>query len=343
MGLLTDSSKNRRLAACAAAWGIVAAGAALNFPSAIAADPAQRVFRIGYVSMLSQSTPSPARTAFWDRLRELGYVEGQNLAIETRWVEGNYERIPDLIADLIARKVDVLVTSATRPAVAAKAATKTIPIVAIGPGDPVRSGLVTSLARPGGNLTALSLGWGEGLAGKWLELLRETVPRLTTLAVVANPDNPPVAELVKQLQRAAASHGPRIRVIEVRDAAALEGAIRQVRQSAQAVIVLPDPIIAQPFKPGQVVALTTQYRLPTVYSFREFVEVGGLMSYGPDLRVMYRRAAEYVDKILKGVPPGDLPVEQPTKFELVVNLKTARTLGLTIPHSILQRADELVQ
>jgi putative ABC transport system substrate-binding protein len=334
---------SRRLAVRAVAGGIVAAVAALNLPFAIAADPTQRVFRIGFITMSSRSTPSAARTAFWNRLRELGYVEGENLAIETRWVEGSYERIPDLIADLIARKVDVLVTSATRPAVAAKAATKTIPIVAIGPGDPVRSGLVASLARPGGNLTALSLGWGEGMAGKWLELLREVVPRLKTLAVVANPDNPNATEQVKQLQLAAASLGPRIRVIEARDAAALDGAFGQVRHSAQAVIVLPDPIIAQPSKPGQVVALTTQYRLPTVYSFREFVESGGLMSYGPDLRALYRRAAEYVDKILKGVPPGDLPVEQPTQFELVVNLKAARALGLTIPQSILQRADEVIQ
>jgi len=334
---------SRRLAIRAVAASVAAAVATFRLPLGIAADPTQRVFRVGYVSLAPRSMPSAAGTAFWNRLRELGYVEGKNLAIEIRWVEGHYERVPDLVAELIARKVDVLVTSATRPAVAAKAATKTIPIVAIGPGDPVKSGLVASLARPGGNLTALSLGWGEGMAGKWLELLREVVPRLTTLAVIANPDNPLAVEQVKQLQVAAASHGPRIRVVEARDATALRSALEEVRLSAQAVMVLPDPIIAQPSKPGQIVALAAHHRLPTVYSFREFVDAGGLMSYGPDLRVLYRRAAEYVDKILKGASPGDLPVEQPNKFELVVNLKAARSLGLTIPQSILQRADELIQ
>ena len=280
-----------------------------------------------------------AATAFWIRLKELGYVEGQNLVIEARWAEGDYERLPALVGDLVGRKVDVIVTTATRATLVAKAATTTIPIVAVGVGDPVGNGLVPSLARPGGNLTGLSLGWGEGMAGKWLELLKETVPRLSVVAAIANPDNLVVRDQVRQLQAIAASRGPRIRVIEVRDPAKLERAFEESKQHAQAVLVLPDPIIAAMSTRDTLTRLAAKHRLPAFYAFREFVDAGGLMSYGPNLRGLYRRAAEYVDKILKGVPPGDLPVEQPTQFELVVNLRTARALGLTIPQSIAQRAE----
>ena len=274
-------------------------------------------------------------------MRELGYVEGQNLVVESRWAEDRYDRLPALTAEVLQQKVDVLVTVATAGAIAAKNASSTIPIVGIGMADPLRTGLVSSLARPGGNLTGLSMGWGEGMAGKWLELLQETVPRLSTLAVVANPGNPLVRDLAKDLEAIAPTRGLKLRSIEVREPKDLDRAFGQAARRAQAVLVLPDPMIAAHLK--QVTALAAKYRLPAMYYLREFVDAGGLMAYGPDLAVMTRRAAEYVDKILNGARPGDLPIEQPTKFELVVNLKTAKALGLTIPESILVRADEVIR
>ena len=318
------------------------ASVVLGPPQARAVETSGDLPRVGFVGLSSPSSPNAA-AAFWIRLKELGYVEGQNLVIEARWAEGDYERLPALIGDLVGRKVDVIVTTATRATLVAKAATTTIPIVAVGVGDPVGNGLVPNLARPGGNLTGLSLGWGEGMAGKWLELLKETVPRLKVVAAIANPDNLVVRDQVRQVQAIAASRGPRIRVIEVRDPGKLERAFEEAKQHAQAVLVLPDPIIASMATRDTLTALAAKHRLPAFYAFREFVDAGGLMSYGPNLRGMYRRAAEYVDKILKGVLPGDLPVEQPTQFELVVNLRTARALGLTIPQSIAQRADELIR
>jgi len=274
-------------------------------------------------------------------LRELGYVEGQNLVIESRWAEGQYERLPALMAEVVGQKVDVLVTYSTPAAVAAKRATSTIPIVAAGLGDPVGVGLVSSLAHPGGNLTGLSTGWTEGITAKWLELLREAAPRLTTVAVIGNPDNPVVRDQVKELQAVAHTHNLRLQFIEVRETGALDRAFEQVGQKAQGSLVLPDPIIAS--LRGQLVALAAKQRLPTIYYLRDFVDAGGLMAYGPDFRVQFRRAAEYVDRILKGAKPSELPVEQPIRFELVVNLKTAKAFGLTIPESILLRADEVIR
>jgi putative ABC transport system substrate-binding protein len=300
--------------------------------------------RVGFVGLTSASVATAnAAGAFRVRLKELGYVEGRDVIVEARWAEGDYDRLPALIDDLVQRKVDVIVTTATRAAVVAKAATSTIPIVAVGVGDPVGSNLVPNLARPGGNLTGLSLGWGAGMAGKWLELLRDTVPRLSVVAAIANPDNLVVVDQIRQLQAIVASGGPRIRVIEVRDLGKLDLAFEEARQHAQAVLVLPDPVIGSMATRDTLAALAAKHRLPACYAFREFVEAGGLMSYGPDLRSVFRRAAEYVDKILKGTPPGDLPVEQPTQYELIVNLKTARALGLTIPQSIAQRADKVIQ
>ncbi len=309
--------------------------------AARAADPAQKVVRIGFVDAQSPSTAPRGLTAFWERLRELGYVEGQNLIVESRRAEGRPERLPVLMNEVIQRNVDVLVTWSTSAAVAAKNATSTVPIVVAVMGDPVRSGLAASLARPGGNLTGLSVGFGEGLVGKWLELLQDMVPRLSTVAVIANPDNSIARDLTKELRSIAPARGLKLQIIELRDAAALDRAFEQAGRKAQAAMVLPDST-AFAYR-AQVTALAAKHRLPTIYPNRDYIEAGGLITYGPDFSVMFRRAADYVDKIFKGAKPGDLPIEQPTQFVLVVNLNTAKALGMTIPESILLRADEVIR
>jgi putative ABC transport system substrate-binding protein len=327
---------------CSILLVLVAVAAVLAPPLVRAAEPAQSVARVGFVGPASRNAAhGGGRSQFWERLRELGYIDGQNLVIEARWAEGRYDQLPALMAEVLERKVDVLVTYGTEAAVAAKNATSTIPIVVAAMGDPIRSGVAASLARPGGNLTGLSMGFAEGMAGKWLELLQEMVPRLSTVAVIANPDNPIARDLAKELEAIAPRRGLKLRLIEVREAGALDRAFEQAGRKAQAVLVLPDPMVAA--HRGQVTALAAKYRLPTMYYLRDYVDAGGLMAYGPDLAVLYRRAADYVDKILKGAKPGDLPIEQPTKFELIVNLKTAKALGITIPESILLRADEVIR
>jgi len=307
-----------------------------------ATEPSRRVVRVGFVGPGSPPTAARGTTALWERLRELGWVEGQNLVIEARWAEDRYDRLPALMAEVIGRKVDVLVTYGTAAAIAAKNATSTVPIVGAPMGEPLRTGLATNLARPGGNLTGLSLGWGQGSGGKWLELLQETVPQLTTVAVIWNPDNQVEREVVKDLEAIAPRGGLKLRLIEVREPGALDRAFEQAGRKAQAVLVLPDPAILAAHR-RQVTALAAKHRLPAMYALRDFVDAGGLIAYAPDYSVMWHRAAEYVDKILRGAKPGDLPIEQPTKFELTVNLKTAKALGLTIPQSILLQADEVIR
>jgi putative tryptophan/tyrosine transport system substrate-binding protein len=317
------------------------AAAMLGFPLERAADAAQRVVRIGFVHPQSVSTATHGPSAFWERLRELGYVEGQNLVIESRWADGQMEQLPALIGELIGRKVDVLVTFGTQTAIAAKNATSTIPIVGVAMGEPLRTGLAPSLARPGGNLTGTSVGWAEGIGGKWLELLQETVPHLSTVAVIENPDTPIARELAKELEAIAPTRSLRLQLIEVREPGALDRAFEQAKRKAQAVLILPYPVISA--HRAEVTALAAKYRLPTMYYLRDYVEAGGLIAYAPDLVIQFRRAADYVDKILKGARPSDLPIEQPTQWSLVVNLKTAKSLGLTIPESILVRADEVIR
>lgn len=325
------------------AWGLAAMAVAVLTcpPAAHAADPAQKVVRIGFVDAQSPSTSPRGLTAFWERLREVGYVDGQNLIVVSRSAEGRSERLPALMNEVIQSNVDVLVTWSTSAASAAKNATSTVPIVVAVMGDPVRSGLAASLARPGSNLTGLSVGFGEGLVGKWLELLQEIVPRLSTVAVIANPDNSIGRDLSKELQAIAPARGLKVQIIELRDAAALDRAFEQAGRKAQAAIVLPDSTVFAHRK--QITALAAKHRLPAIYPNRDYVETGGLITYGPDFSVMFRRAADYVDKILKGAKPGDLPIEQPTQFVLVVNLKTAKALGIAIPESILLRADEVIR
>ncbi|MGH8611082.1 MAG: ABC transporter substrate-binding protein [Gammaproteobacteria bacterium] len=304
-----------------------------------AAERADRVVRVG---MVFPGSPTPRYgPVFWERLRELGWVEGQNLIIERRWAEGRLDRLPALMAEMVERKMDVIVTQGTPHAIAAKNATSTIPIVNAGMGDPVGTGIAASLARPGGNLTGLSWGWTEGFAGKWLELLQETVPRLSTVAVIANPDHVMIRDQAKRLEAIAPTRGLKVRIIEVRGPEAFDLAFEQARRKAQAVLVLADPNLFAHQR--RIVALAARHRLPDMHVMREFVDAGGLMAYGPDLAVMYRRAADYVDKILRGAKPADLPIEEPTKFIFIVNLKTAKALGLKLPESILLRADEVIK
>ena len=331
----------RRLAPFALALSLVSAIGILGSPSTRAAELPEKVGRVGYVGPESPSVQARANAALWQGLRELGWVEGQNLIVERRWAEGSIDRLPPLMADMVNRKIDVLVTYSTPAAVAAKNATTTVPVVVMSMSDPVASGVAASLARPGGNVTGLSLGWTEGIPGKLLELLQETMPRLTTVAVIGNPDSSAVRLMAKPLDAAAAARGMRLRYIDVRKPEALGRAFEQARHQAEAAIVLPDPLTVEHRQ--EVTSLAAKYQLPAIYGLEEFVEAGGLIAYSPDHVAMFRRAAGYVDRILKGAKPADLPFEQPTRFMLTVNLKTAKALRLAIPQSILVRADEVIR
>jgi putative ABC transport system substrate-binding protein len=312
-------------------------------PLAAEAQQAGKVTRIGF---LSPSSPSNVRNplrldALRQGLRELGYVEGQNISIESRWAEGKYDRLPGLAAELVRLKVDVIVTY-TAPAIqAVKQATGTIPIVMGGVIDPVATGFVASLARPGGNITGLSLMAAEPVA-KQLEILKEVVPKVSRVAVLGNPANVGTAPQLQYAQDAARVLGMRLQPLEVRSPVEIDSAFTAMtRDKAGAVIVLVDAMFEE--HRTRIVDLATRRRLPSVYGLIEFVEAGGLIFYGANDIERFRRVAIFVDKILKGAKPGDLPVEQPTKFELVINLKTAKALGLTIPPSLLSRADEVIQ
>jgi putative ABC transport system substrate-binding protein len=249
-------------------------------------------------------------------------VVGKNVVVDSRWADGHIDRFAGLMAEAVANKPDIIVTYTTPAAIAGKAATSTIPIVNGVMGDPIATGLVSSLARPGGNLTGLSMGHAEGIESKWLELLQEIVPQLSTLIVVANPEHAMSREYLKRLQAAANARGVKVRLFAVQVPEDLNRDFEQTRRNAQAILVLADPnLIAHQ---QRVIALASKYRLPDMEVERDFVDVGGLMSYAPDYVTMFRRTADYVDRILRGAKPGDLPIEQPAKFELVVNLKTAK-------------------
>jgi putative tryptophan/tyrosine transport system substrate-binding protein len=332
---------NGRLALLVLALSIASGIAVLGSVSADAADPTDRVVRIGLVIGGSPSTHQHRVNVFWDRLRELGWVEGQNLAIEQRWAEGRMERLPALMTEVLAHRIDVLVTHSTPGAVAAKNATSVVPIVVANMGDPIGTGLASSLARPGGNLTGLSTKLGEGFGGKWLELLHEAIPRLSTVAVIYHPDSSFNRGLVEELKNVGLALSIKLRLIDVREPEALDKALEQARRTAQAVLV-PGDLFTERHR-NQIIALTVKHRLPTIFGLRSFVDAGGLMSYGVERTILFRRAADYVDKILRGAKPADLPIEQPTTFTLVVNLKTAKALGITIPDSILLRADEVIR
>jgi len=309
--------------------------ALLAAPLATEAQQPARPPRIGY---LSSGSPSAARhllDAFGQGLRVLGYMEGQNLTIDYRWVEGRSDQLPSLVEELVRLKVDAIVTHGAVPTRAARRATAAIPIVFASSGDAVATGLVASLARPGGNVTGLTIIAPE-LAGKRLELLREAIPRFTRLAVLWNSANPVVMPEFKETEVAAQTLGVQIQSLEVTDPGRFAGAFSAMTgERADALIVLSDALFLS--QTARIVSLAAKSRLPAMYAESEFIVAGGLTSYGSSLVVQYRRAATYVDKIPRGAKPADLPVEQPTKFDLVINLKTAKALGLTIPPSLLGR------
>ena len=313
-------------------------------PFAAVAQQAAKIARIGYLSPNLASSPH-LRDAFLQGLRDLGYVDGRNVVIEYRDAEGKSERFPALAAELVALKVDVIfVGGGTRVTLAAMQATRTIPIVFTGVGDPVGSGLVTSLARPGGNLTGLST-IGPELVGKRLELLKQAVPGVDRVAVLWLPGalgERTDKDMLTGADVAARALGVRLQFVEARGPDEFARAFSDMSSArAGALTVLPSNRFLREHR--RLVDLAAENRLPAVYTSREFVDAGGLMSYGANSADLHRRAATYVDKILKGAKPGDLPVEQPTKFELVINLKTAKALGLTIPQSVLARAHEVIQ
>jgi len=303
------------------------------------AQPPTKVHRIGILSPAAEAS-TPLFEAFRQGLHELGYVEGQNMVLEFRLAAGRAERLRDLAAELVQLQVEVILTDTMTATQVAKEATMTIPIVMASSSDPVQGGLVASLARPGGNITGMALLAPE-LSGKRLELLQEVVPRVAQVAVLWNPRNP-VAANVRATEAAAQALHLQLHLVEVPGPEALEAAFETARQGhADALITLPDAMLWN--QRLQVVGLVAQHRLPALFPEREFVDAGGLLSYGPSVPASFHRAATYVDKILKGTKPADLPVEQPIKFELVINLKTAKALGLTIPPTLLFQADEVIQ
>jgi putative tryptophan/tyrosine transport system substrate-binding protein len=296
--------------------------------------------RIGFLAPGTSSTAGQRIAAFSQRLHELGWTEDGNIAIEYRWAEGRSERYAEIAAEFVRLKVDVIVTWGNATAVAAKRATSVIPIVFALAVDPVGTGLVASLARPGGNVTGLSTLTTDS-AGKRLELLREVVPNLQRLAVMANPDSPGVVREMRELQELAQRLGLHATAVEIRRAEDIAPALAALKGNADGLIVVADAFLN--IHRSRINALALRARLPTMYGYREPVEAGALLSYGPDYLDMFRRTADYVDKVLRGRKPADLPVEQPTKLELVINLKTAKALGLTIPRTLLLRADQVVE
>jgi len=308
--------------------------------AALAQQPPGKVYNIGYVG-LGSSFAGPNRTAFYRGLQEHGWVEGQNFVLTTRFAQFKSERLREMVAELVQRKVDVIVVSTAEGALAAKHGTSTIPIVAVSPADAVAIGLVASLARPGANVTGLSY-LGTELIAKQMELLKEAAPNLSRVAALSNPANPTHAPRLRAAALAAQGLRVHLEPIEARTPSELDKAFAtMMRARVGGVLVLSDPMFNDEAR--RLAQLASTSGLPAIYGFRMWVDAGGLMSYGPDFPNLFHRAAAYVDKILKGAKPGDLPVEQPTKFDLVINLKTAKALGLTIPQSILVRADEIIQ
>ncbi len=315
-------------------------GSAVPWPLAAHAQQAGKVYRIGVLGDSPAVYPD-AIEAFRQGLRDLGYLEGRNIAIEYRWAEGKPERMRELAEELVRLKVDVIIVPGSIYTEAAKRATSTIPIVFLGHADPVATGHATSLARPGGNITGLSIMMTEASV-KGLELLKQAVPGLARIAVIFDPATPSHGPILKAVEAAGPLLGLQVQPVAVRSATEFDSAFLAIVQArADAVLVLSTPLFVAGAQPLAELALT--HKLPSVFTPRENVEAGGLMSYSPNRADYFRRGAIYVDKILKGAKPADLPVQQPTKFELVVNLKTAKALGLTIPQSFLLRADEVIE
>ena len=317
----------------------VIAGSAVAWPGAVHAQQPGRVYRIGFITA---GVPIPAlQRAFYDALRMLGWTENKNFVVEERHSENRLDQLPALVEELVRLNVDVIVAAGTLAPLAAKKATATIPIVMTSAGDPLGAGLVASLALPGGNVTGLSL-MAPDLGGKRLELLKEIIPVLASVAIIWNAANPYPALVFNETRAAARKLRIEIQSLEVRMPDDINGALEAaVRKNANALITVEDPLTVNHRK--QIAGFAAQNRLPAIYGLREFVDAGGFVSYGAHIADLYRRAAMYVDRIFKGAKPSDLPVEQPTKFELVINLKAAKALGITVPPSLLARADEVIE
>jgi len=315
-------------------------GAAVGWPLTARAQQPSKLPTIGFLGQSTRSGASEWVAAFVQRLREHGWIEGRTITVQYRWAEGRDERFAEIAAELVRLKVDVIVTSGTPAVIASKQATSVIPIVFATAGDPVGNNLVASLARPGGNVTGLSLQASE-LAGKRLELLREVVPRLGRVAIMGNVGNPFTVLELGEVQAAAGALGLEVDMLEIRRAQDIAPAFEALKGRSEALYVCTDALVNA--NRIRINTLAVGARLPTMHGSRDYVEAGGLISYGANFPNLFRRSADYVDKILRGAKPGDIPVEQPTKFDLVVNLTTAKALGLTLPPTLLARADEVIE
>jgi putative ABC transport system substrate-binding protein len=317
-------------------------GGLFTAPLAAVAQQAGKVYRIGYLSTPTRESVERGLAAFLRTLRELGWIEGQNLIIEYRWAEGNVERLPALAAELVGRNVDVIVAPAGSAALAAKNATSSIPIVMIFASDPVETGLVSSLRQPGGNITGTTFTPGPEIFGKQLQILKEAVPNASRVAILSNPADPTFALQVKQVESTAQSLGIRLQHVDARGPEQFNGAFAAMqRERADALLITGSSTFLA--HRTRLAELALKDRLPTMCSFRESVEAGGLMAYAVNMADFVSRAAMYVDKILKGAKPSDLPIEQPSKFELIINLKVAKALGITVPPTLVLRADAVIQ
>ena len=315
-------------------------GGAASWPFAARAQQPAKLPIIGFLSAATPSALGQWVAVFVQRLREFGWADGRNIAIQYRWAEGRFERLAEFAAEFVRLKVDVIVADGTSSTLAAKQATASIPIVFPVAGDPLGNNLVASLARPGGNVTGLSI-QATDLAAKRLELLREIIPSFSRLAVIANADSPNTKLETDEVQATARALGIEVATFGIRRSEDIAPVFEAFKARADAIYVPPDPLVFS--NRAQINALALRARLPTMFSYREYVEAGGLLSYGPNLPDMFRRSADYVDKILRGAKPGDIPVEQPTKFDFVINLTTAKALGLDISPTMLARADEVIE
>jgi putative ABC transport system substrate-binding protein len=318
-------------------------GGAAAWPLAARAQQGEKVRQVGVLTALdaSDSQVTAWLTAFEEGLQKLGWGQGRNLRIDYRWAAGDDQRLRTYAAELVGAAPDVLFAAATPALVALNRETRSLPIVFVQVSDPVKLGFVASLARPGGNMTGFTT-YEYSIAGKWLELLKDTAPGTTRVAVIFDPSNPSQAQYMQAIEASAPSFGVQLSLAAVRNAAEVERAIDAFAQQPNGALIVP-PNVVTILNRDLIISLAARHRLPAVYAYRFFASSGGFMSYGVDLADTYRRAAAYVDLILKGTKPGELPVEQPTQFELVINLKAVRTLGLTIPQSLVARADEIVQ
>jgi len=325
-----------------ATWAITLAFAVLISTSTPEAQTVEKVWRVGFVAPMSQAAGLSLLESFRQGLRDRGYVEGRSVSIEDRWADGDLARLPGLVADLVGLRVDVIVAVSVYGARAARSGAGAIPVVFTLVPDPVMAGLVSSLARPSGGLTGIAAGLGAETSPKWVDLVRETLPAVTRVAILSNPSNPVSAASLAAMSAAGHAQGLSLRVFDARDADQLAQALVAISSERPgALIVAPDILFRT--QQSRILEFAAAQRLPTVFYAREFAEAGGFLSYGPSGPAMFRQAATFVDRILKGVQPGDLPIEQPEKFELVVNRKTANAIGIKIPPPLLQRADQIIE